>query len=118
MMTAEEDPHVVEVSKSKTTESSTAADDDDNASKSAENKENVQTVKPSFGKIIALVKGEIPLIILATILMVMAEASSLAVPYILRRAYDALQSYFFDLGANSADPTAMNVANVDDTISK
>jgi ABC-type multidrug transport system fused ATPase/permease subunit len=117
MMKAEEDPHVVEVSKPKTTESSTAADDDDNASKSAE-KENVQTVKPSFGRIIALVKGEIPLIILATILMVMAEASSLAVPYILRRAYDALQSYFFDLGANSADPTSMNVTNVDDAIAK
>ena len=114
-MTAEEDPHAVEVSKSKTTETSTAADEDDNASKSAK-EENVQTVKPSFGRIIALVKGEIPLIILASILMVIAEACSLAVPYILRRAYDALQTYFFDLGANSADPSSMTVTNVDDAI--
>lgn len=112
-MTAEEDPHV-EVSKSKTAESSTTAEDE-SASKSTET-DPVQTVKPTFGRIIALVKGEIPLMIVATILMVFAEACSLAVPYILRRAYDALQSYFFDLGATSADPTTTNVTNVDDNI--
>lgn len=45
--------------------------------------------------------------------MLISEAGNLAVPYILARAYDALQSYFFDLGAVS---TGSAVENVDDDI--
>lgn len=101
MMVAEEDPHAN--ASEKTVEASTvAAEDDDNASKSSTAKEfNHQSVQPTFGKLFGLITAEIPLLIVALVLMVMAEAGNLAVPYVLARAYNALQDYFFSLGANS-----------------
>lgn len=101
MMVAEEDPHAN--ASEKTVEASTvAAEDDDNASKSSTAKEfNHQSVQPTFGKLFGLITAEIPLLIVALVLMIMAEAGNLAVPYVLARAYNALQDYFFSLGANS-----------------
>jgi ABC-type multidrug transport system fused ATPase/permease subunit len=101
MMVAEEDPHAN--ASEKTVEASTvAAEDDDNASKSSTAKEfNHQSVQPTFGKLFGLITAEIPLLIVALVLMVIAEAGNLAVPYVLARAYNALQDYFFSLGANS-----------------
>jgi len=101
MMVAEEDPHAN--ASEKTVEASTvAAEDDDNASKSSTAKEfNHQSVQPTFGKLLGLITAEIPLLIVALVLMVIAEAGNLAVPYVLARAYNALQDYFFSLGRNS-----------------
>lgn len=82
-----------------------ATEDDDNASKSSAgsiaSKKAPPSVTPSLGKIFALVKNEVHLLLLALVLMLLAEAGQLAVPYILARAYDALQSYFFELGVFS-----------------
>jgi len=95
MMVAEEDPHANASEK-------TVDEDDDNASKSSTAKEfNHQSVQPTFGKLFALITAEIPLLIVALVLMVIAEAGNLAVPYVLARAYNALQDYFFSLGRNS-----------------
>ncbi len=95
---------------------STVAGDDDNASKaSSKNDTPPPSVTPTFGRIFSLVTGEIPLFILAIVMMLIAEAGNLVVPYILARAYDALQSYFFDLGVVS---TSSNVENIDDNITE
>jgi len=99
-----------------TVEASTVAADDDNVSKaSSKNDTPPPSVTPTFGRIFSLITGETSLLILAIVLMLIAEAGNLAVPYILARAYDALQSYFFDLGAVS---TSSNVENVDDNITE
>lgn len=103
-----------DIAESPTVEASTVAADDDNASKaSSKNDTPPPSVTPTFGRIFSLITGEIPLLILAILLMLISEAGNLAVPYILARAYDALQSYFFDLGAVS---TGSAVENVDDDI--
>lgn len=98
-----------------TVEASTVDADDDNASKSSLKTEALPSVTPTFGRIFSLITGEIPLLILAIIVMLIAEAGNLVVPYILARAYDALQSYFFDLGVVS---TTSNIENVDDNITE
>lgn len=120
MMVAEEDPHAND-SKNKVAEniaeaSTVTADDDEKSTKSSSSKEApAGTVPATFGRIIGLVKPEIPFLILAIILMLLAEAGNLAVPYILARAYDALQGYFFELGVFSMEG---NNENVDENVAR
>jgi len=104
----------------KTAPSTTAAtDDDDNASKTSSfygEKKPPPSVKPDFGRIFALLTGETHLLILALVLMMLAEGINLLVPYVILRAYDALQDYFFNLGVLSA--VEANQENVDDDLSR
>jgi len=84
------------------TSSSAAAtddDDDDNASKaSAYSKQPLKSVTPTFGKIFALLSGEVHLLIVGLVFMCISEAATLTVPILIGQAYDALQTYFFELG--------------------
>lgn len=99
-----------------TVEASTVAADDDNVSKASSKTDSPPpSVTPTFGRIFSLITGETPLLILAIVMMLISEAGNLAVPYILARAYDALQSYFFDLGVVS---TSSSGENVDDDITE
>jgi len=102
-----------------TAESTVAATDDDEKSTagSIASKKAPPSATPSFGKILALVKNEVPLLLLSLVLMLLAEAGQLGVPYILARAYDALQSYFFELGVFS-NMTGAQTFSVDESMER
>jgi ATP-binding cassette subfamily B protein len=87
-----------------TAESTLAATEDDEKSTagSIASKKAPPSTTPSLGKIFALVKHEVPILLLCLVLMLLTEAGQLVVPFILARAYDALQSYFFELGVFSS----------------
>lgn len=125
MMAPEQEPAAVDKSsenkvaeEAPTVAASASAVDDENASKSSSKKEDEapKSVTPTFGRIFALIKGETWLLVVAFIMMILAEIGNLAVPYVLAKAYDALQSYFFELGVFSTDGT--NVENSDEDISR
>jgi len=96
-------------------------DDDDNASKASVStaaRQELQSVKPTFGKIYALISNEIHWLFLTLILLVVAEAGQLAVPKILEQAYDGLQNYFFVVGAYSSGNDESATENADDNVAR
>merc|ERR1719506_3455924 len=72
------------------------------------------SVPPTVAKLLALIRDEIPLLILGLVLMCCAEAATLATPIIIGKAYDALQTYFFLLGSNSNDASSSGVMDTVD----
>lgn len=76
----------------------THANDEATTNSEATKKEaDMQSSKPSLGKLFALAKPEIPMMILSSILMVGAEGVNLITPLIVADAYDTL-----------VDPTILN----------
>lgn len=63
-------------------------------------KQPLRSVTPTASKIFSLIRTELPLLVLGLILMVVSEAASLTIPLIVALAYDALQTYFIDLGTS------------------
>lgn len=112
MTTPEQDPEAAtsekiadNVAKDLPTAESTLAsteDDEKSTAGSIASKKAPPSTTPSLGKIFALVKHEVPILLLCLVLMLLTEAGQLVVPFILARAYDALQSYFFELGVFSS----------------
>lgn len=65
------------------------------------NKENeLAAAKPSLGKLFALAKPEIPMLILASVLMVGSEGVNLITPLIIANAYDVLVDPTFEVGGD------------------
>lgn len=95
-------------------------DDDDNASKASSStaRQELKSVKPTFGKMYALISNEVHLLFLTLFLLVLAEAGQLAVPKILQGAYDALQNYFFVVGAFSSANEMAEMENSDDNVAQ
>jgi ATP-binding cassette subfamily B protein len=88
---------------------STAAstDDDDNASKaSISTSKPLDSVTPTAARFFQLVHGETHLFVIGLVFLVVSEAANLAVPYIVALAYDALQDFFFGLGAMTSETEA------------
>jgi ABC-type multidrug transport system fused ATPase/permease subunit len=63
-------------------------------------KQPLRSVTPTVSKIFSLIRTEVPLLVLGLILMVVSEAATLTIPIIVAFAYDALQTYFIDLGTS------------------
>lgn len=80
--------------------------DDDAKSRSsckdADANQPPQSVNPTFSQIFALIRGEIHLLVIGLLLMCVSEAIILTVPLIVARAYDNLQTYFYELGINES----------------
>ena len=76
-----------------------AASDDDKTTATYD-KQPLRSVTPTASKIFSLIRTELPLLVLGLILMVVSEAASLTIPLIVALAYDALQTYFIDLGTS------------------
>ena len=105
------------------TVAASSAADDDNASRASASTytKPLETMTPSFWKIIALIKGEYHILLLGLFLMIATEAANLAVPIIIAWAYDSLQTYFYQLGSLSISAEADVAAAVgltDESIAK
>ena len=121
MMTPDDSPEIKvdDISEKAATASTATAndDDDDNASKassSAAAKKPIESVTPSFGKILSLVKGDIHLLVISLFLIFVAEAANLAVPRIIGKAYDSLQILFYDQGVVSVEGGENSDQSLDD----
>lgn len=96
----------------------TAIDEDAKSTSSAKDADANQpprSVNPTFSQIFALIRGDIHLLLIGLLLMCVAEAASLAVPIIVARAYDSLQTYFYDLGINESAGEAGSDETIDRT---
>jgi len=90
----------------KTTAEMSDGDDIENEKKTEGKQDAMTSVPPTVAKLLALIRDEIPLLILGLALMCCAEAATLATPIIIGKAYDALQTYFFLLGSTSNDASS------------
>ena len=73
-------------------------------------KQPLRSVTPTASKIFSLIRSELPLLVLGLILMVVSEAASLTIPLIVALAYDALQTYFIDLGTSISSSSDSSLA--------
>ena len=118
----DEEEEIVDDQKDKTiaemsdgTISTNNEDDPENENETTRNKtegkqDAMTSAPPTVAKLLALIRDEIPLLILGLVLMCCAEAATLATPIIIGKAYDALQTYFFLLGSNSNDAAEAETA--------